>query len=565
MHSKMGVSVTERTCDWNTVNWRKANRMVRNLRRRIFRATQSGLLKKVRGLQRLLMRCYSNILVSVRRVTQTNKGKNTPGVDKLVVKTPRARGLLADYLTKFIPWKPYPTLRTYIPKSNGSKRPLGIPSIIDRCLQAIVKNALEPAWEAKFEGSSYGFRPGRSPHDAMAKIFITASPHRKKKWVVDADITGCFDNIAHYPLLKAIGNFPARKLIELWLKAGYMDNGAFHDTDMGTPQGGVISPLLANIALHGMEDALGLKYNYRGELKGKRAVVRYADDFLVFCETKEDAEKSVEILKTWLRERGLSLSESKTKIVHLNEGFDFLGFNVRHYAVTNTATGWKLLIKPSQKSVQGIRDKLRLLWLKSKSQSVSALIGKLNPIIRGWCNYFRIGVSVETFKKLDEWMFHREERYAKRMHPNKSDGWRQKRYWGKLNLDRDDNWVFGDKQTGQYLLKFQWSAIERHILIKGKSSPDDPSLREYWIERDNAQAKELLPSTQKIAYRQEFVCPMCGISLFNGEELHRHHIVPRHQGGKDTYSNLQLVHLFCHQQIHSNMKVETPEKEFPLW
>lgn len=501
------------------------------------------------------MRCYSNILVSVRRVTQTNKGKNTPGVDKLVVKTPKDRGILVEMLGILVKyaflWEPHPARRVYIPKPNGKQRPLGIPSIIDRCLQAIVKNALEPAWEALFERTSYGFRPGRSQHDAIGKIYLIARPNKTKKWVVDADIKGCFDNIAHEPLLKAIGNFPGRKLIHLWLKAGYVDNRAFHDTPAGTPQGGVISPLLANIALHGMEEALGVKYDNRGELKGKRAVVRYADDSVVFCETKEDAEEAVIVLNNWLRERGLTLSKEKTRIVHLKEGFDFLGFNIRHYAVTNTETGWKLLIKPSQKSVQEIRDKLRQNWQKLNSQDVKAIIGKLNPIIRGWCNYFRIGVSSETFSKLDYWMFHREHRYAKRMHPKKSDGWRTERYWGKLNLNRDDNWVFGDKHTGQYLLKFQWSAIERHTLIKGKSSPDDPNLKEYWEKRNKAKAKELIPSSQKIAKRQEFVCPICGESLFNGEDTHLHHIVPRHQGGKDTYSNLQLVHMFCHQQIHS--------------
>lgn len=272
---------------------------------------------------------------------------------------------------------------------------------------------------------------------------------------------------------------------------------------------------------------------------------------MVFCETKDDAEKSAEILNLWLGKRGLSLSQEKTRIVHLKEGFDFLGFNIRHYPVSNTATGWKLLIKPSRKSMQEIQDKLRQIWLKFNSQNVKAIIEKLNPIIRGWANYFRIGVSSEAFNKLDHWMFQREDRYAKRMHPKKPDDWRKKRYWGKLNLKREDKWVFGDKHSGNHLTKFSWSEIERHILIKGRSSPDDPSLKEYWYERNKAKAKELIPSYQKIAKRQEFVCPMCNESLFNGEEIHKHHIVPRHQGGKDTYSNLQLVHLFCHQQIHS--------------
>jgi RNA-directed DNA polymerase len=439
----------------------------------------------------------------------------------------------------------------YIPKSNGKKRPLGIPSIIDRCLQAIVKNALEPYWEALFEGSSYGFRPGRSAHDAISKIYSIARPNKTKKWVVDADIKGCFDNIAHVPLMKAIGNFPARKMIQQWLNAGYMEKGTFYETNMGTPQGGIISPLLANIALHGLEKALGVTYNYRGELNSKRAIVRYADDFVVFCETEEDANKTVSTLSEWMNNRGLSLSEEKTKIIHLKKGFNFLGFNIRHYAVTNTKTGWKLLIKPSKKSMQELRNKVKQIWLVNKSQNVDALISKLNPIIRGWANYYRIGVSSEAFSKIDNWMFFREKRYAKRMHPNKSDGWRKKRYFGKLNLDRNDNWVFGNKQTGTHLLKFSWFKIERHILVKGTSSPDDPKLGQYWEKKEKEQLSNLVPSYQKIAKRQDYKCPMCNESLFNGETLHCHHLVPRHQGGRDIYSNLQLMHFYCHQQIHA--------------
>jgi RNA-directed DNA polymerase len=551
MQSVRNANVTERTTQWNRVNWRKANKVVRRLRQRIFKATRYGNLKLVRNLQRLLMRSYSNILVSIRKVTQINQGKNTPGVDKLVVKTPAARGLLVDILTKFIPWKPYPTRRVYIPKANGKKRPLGIPSIIDRCLQAIVKNALEPYWESKFEGISYGFRPGRSPHDAIGKIYLIARPNKTKKWIVDADIKGCFDNIAHEPLMKAIGNFPAKKLIHLWLKAGYVDKGAFYETETGTPQGGIISPLLANIALHGLEKALGIKYDNRGQLISKRAIVRYADDFVVFCETKDDAEQSVEILKNWMKDRGLTLSDEKTKIVHLTKGFDFLGFNVRHYPVSNTKTGFKLLIKPSQKTMQNVRNKLRQVWLENKSRNVDYLIDKLNPIIRGIANYLRIGVSSETFSNLDSCMYTREKRYTKRMHPNKSSKWREKRYWGRLNLDRMDNWVFGNKESGKVLLKFSWFNIERHTLVKGTSSPDDPELRQYWVEREKNKSKTLEPSNQKIAKKQDYLCPVCHESLFNGETLHRHHITPRHQKGKNNLANLQLVHYYCHQQIHS--------------
>jgi len=300
MQSARNVTGTERPTDWNAVNWRQTYRNVRNLRQRIFRATQAGEWAKVRDLQRLMLRSRSNTLVSVRRVTQINQGKRTAGVDKVVVKTPAARSDLVDHLMSYQPWKAKPARRVYIPKANGKMRPLGIPTVIDRCLQARVKNALEPSWEARFESSSYGFRPGRSAHDAIGKIYLLSRPNGKKQWVVDADIKGAFDNIDHEHLLTTIGEVPGRELIRQWLKAGYVSKGVFYDTEAGTPQGGVISPLLANIALHGMEQALGVTFNNRGEITGKRAVVRYADDFVVYCETKKDAETVIGILQDWL-------------------------------------------------------------------------------------------------------------------------------------------------------------------------------------------------------------------------------------------------------------------------
>src|SRR6266487_1078959 len=543
---------TEKQTDWNAMDWRKAHRTVRNLRQRIFRATQEGNLKKVRSLQKLMLKSYSNRLVSVRRVAQLNAGKDTPGVDKLILKTPTARGKMVDTIAHYTLWKAKPARRVYIPKANGKSRPLGIPVIVDRCLQSMVKNALEPSWEARFESISYGFRPGRSCHDAIAKIYLLARPNKTKKWILDADIKGAFDNISHNHLLKAIGPVPGKELIKQWLKAGYVEHGEFHATEQGTPQGGVASPLLANIALHGMEEAIDVKYDYRGQIVGKRAIVRYADDFVCFCETREDAEQVQKILVEWLKERGLTLSEEKTRIVHLTEGFDFLGFNIRQYPAPQTAkTGWKLLIKPSKESVHKMQKKLKDLWNKVQGTSVQVVLGTLNPVIRGWANYFRTAVAKEIFSSLDRWMFYKTDRHTRRMHPNKSKDWRHRKYWGRFNLDRLDPWVFGDKQTGGYLIKFSWFPIERHTLVKGTSSPDDPCLRDYWRKRQAAKARDLTFSKQKLANRQKGRCLQCGESLFNDEELQVHHLLARSRGGKSTYSNLALVHLFCHQQIHA--------------
>jgi len=540
-----------RRTDWDAIDWRQAQRLVHNLRQRIFRATQAGAFRKARSLQKLMLRSFSNILMSVRRVTQVNAGKSTPGVDKLVVKTPAARAELVDQLATFQPWCAKPVRRVYIPKSNGKLRPLGIPTVMDRCLQAMVKNALEPEWEARFEGSSYGFRPGRGCHDAIAKVYLLGCPHRRKRWVVDADIQGAFDNIDHGFLLRALGAVPGRELIRQWLKAGVMEEGVYHETPLGTPQGGVISPLLLNVALHGMEAALGVKHNQRGEIAGKRAVVRYADDFVVFCESQEDAlHVQSTILPAWLAERGLTLSAEKTHVVHLTAGFDFLGFNIRHHAAPRTTrTGHKLLIRPSKKSVVGLRDRLRAAWLDLHGHSLDTVLWRLNPIIRGWANYFRTAVASETFQRLDDWMHCRAKRYARRTHPRKPNHWLKERYWGRLNPSRQDRWVFGDKHTGRHLLKFSWFKIKRHVLVQGRASPDDPSLREYWWTRQKVNTHHLTQGDVDLADRQDWACPICGMALINGEPLERHHVTPRCESGPDAPSNRALVHLYCHQQL----------------
>lgn len=542
--------------DWNSVNWRKANRQVRNLRRRIFRASQAGDWKTVHRLQKLMLRSYANRLISVRRVTQLNHGRYTPGVDRVVVKTPQARGELVDTLRCYQPWRAHPVRRVYIPKAKGKRRPLGIATIQDRVLQAMVKNALEPSWEARFEGASYGFRPGRGCHDAIAKIYLLACPHRRKKWVVDADIEAAFDTISHQHLVRTLGPTPGRELIKQWLRAGYVDQGVFHSTLAGTGQGAVISPLLLNIAMHGMERSLGIQYDQQGWIRGGRALVRYADDLVVFCETQQDAEAARKTMPEWLAERGLRLSEEKTRIVHLTEGFDFLGFNVRQYpAPTTSRTGYKLLITPSKVSVARMREKLRTEWRAVRGSSVMEVLRRLNPIIRGEANYFRTVVASDTFRQLDAWMFWRGRRYVVRRHPHKSWRWRRARYWGRLHPTRKDHWVFGDKRTGAYLLKFSWFPIERHIMVRGTASPDDPALQDYWVERQKAKVTLLAPAKGRLALRQNGVCPLCGDTLFNGEELQTHHMVPQGKGGTDDEANLLLLHLYCHQQRHAGRRL----------
>jgi RNA-directed DNA polymerase len=536
--------------EWHAIDWKQVYRMVKNLRQRIFRASRENDLKTVRSLQRLMLRCRANVLESVRRVTQVNQGKSTPGMDHVVVTTPEERTELCRTLSQFELYKIHPVRRVYIPKRKG-KRPLGIPTIADRCVQAMVKNALEPFWEARFEGISYGFRPGRGCHDAIEKIFCLVRPNTNRPWILDADIEGAFDNIGHRTLQVAIGNFPARELIKQWLKAGYVEDEVFHPTEAGCPQGGIISPLLLNVALHGMEQALGGHYTSVGTFRGKCALVRYADDSAVFCPSKEEAIEAQAMLTEWLGKRGLRLSETKTQIRHITEGFDFLSFHIRHYPAPNSSrSGCKLLIKPSQDAIQQLKRKLKGRWRKHLDSPPVALINEMNPLIRGWSNYFRIGVASEVFTDLDNFMYHRAQRYMKRRHPLKSGRWRTDKYWGQPP-GHCDRWVFMDKSRHATLRKFAWTKIVRHRLVPKNYSPDDPDLQDYWRQR-RSRTTAADYRYRQLFQRQNGLCPVCRQYLENGEETHIHHVLPKKHGGTDDLVNLRLVHLNCHRQIHSS-------------
>jgi len=569
---------------WDRVDWHAVEGEVRRLRQRIFKAAQEGDLAKVRSLQKLLLRSRSNTLLSVRQVTQRNAGRKTAGIDGEVALTSESRADMAVRVHQSIQtWKPRAVKRVYIPKAgNAAKlRPLGIPVLIDRCHQARVRNALEPEWEARFEPRSYGFRPGRSCQDAIGAIYTSChGPLAKRLWALDADLAAAFDKISHDHLLSAIGSFPAREMIRDWLKAGVFEPGkGFAPTGEGTPQGGVISPLLMNVALHGLEEAAGVRYQtagvHAGETKpGSPILVRYADDLVVLCNSQEQAEQVKVQLAGWLTPRGLAFNEGKTKIVPLSQGFDFLGYNVRRYHQ-------KLLIKPSEAALRRIRKRLATEMRALRGSNVMAVLAKLGPVIRGWAAYYRGVVSSRLFSGLDHYLWQLLYKWATWSHPNKPKSWIVDRYFGKLNKFRNDNWVFG-RDSDAYLIKFSWTSIVRHVMVKAGSSPDDPGLTEYWAERRKRVKPPLDDYTLRLLTRQDARCPLCGDHLLTADQPPQspdqwerwwlqvtrkaiaasyltHHGGPGSPDGKQT----RLVHASCHRGLKARQRKEPAQPTCP--
>lgn len=534
--------------DWQTLPWRAYQRNVYRLQKRIYQAARRGDTKRVHTLQRLLLHSWSARCLAVRQVTQENRGKRTPGVDGIASLTPQQRVALAHQLRYLGNWTAQSIRRVYIPKpGTNEKRGLGIPVMADRAMQALVKQALEPEWEAKFESNSYGFRPGRSAHDAIEAIFITIC--RKPKYVYDADISKCFDRINQKALLEKLDAIhPIQRLVKEWLEAGILDKGELVFPEAGTPQGGVISPLLANVALHGLETAVE-----RMSKKYSIIVCRYADDFVILCEDLDTLRTAIDCTETWLAEMGLQVKASKTRLTHTlnkfegNVGFDFLGFTIRQYPVGQYRTrtyrgkpGFKTIITPSSKSVKRHNTVTRDIVHQHIGVPQAALISRLNPKIRGWTLYYRTSVAKRVFNKLDNHMYSKLARWAQRRHPRKSRAWCYHRYW-KRQITRAR---FSDGKST--LINYTDMLIVRHVKVRGDKSPYDGDWA-YWSERLSKDPTRPTRIT-KLLKQQHGKCEYCGLHFTTEDVMEVHH---RDGDRKNNwYANLVLLHAHCHDQIH---------------
>lgn len=527
---------------WKSINWNEAEIYVNRLQVRIAKATQDKKWNTVKRLQYLLTHSYYAKALAVRKIT-TNKGKNTSGVDKELWSTPasKMRGVLSLTDKNY---KAKPLRRVFIEKKGKkAKRPLGIPCMYDRAMQALYALALDPVAEVTADTKSFGFRKGRSCHDACEYIFTALSRKISAEWVLEGDIKGCFDHISHEWLIE---NIPMDKsVLKQFLKAGFVFGNELFPTDDGTPQGGVISPILANMALDGMQKMLADRFHTnrlgRVDLRFKNAhklnLVRYADDFIITAATKEIAEEAKELIRAFLKTRGLELSEEKTEITHINDGFDMLGWTFRKFK-------GKLIVKPSKKSIKNFVASLSETILKrGKAWKQEVLIEKLNQQIRGWANYHQSVCASEAFAHIDYVLYELLWRWAKRRHPHKGRWWVSLNYWHRRG---NRNWVFSTED--KELLRVDHISIVRHTKVRIDAIPYFDT--QYFLDRKFEHGMKRLSGRFKLIWKnQKGCCYHCGMPMEISDDREIFFKVAKSVGGKDEVPNMAYVHKSC-QQIY---------------
>ena len=543
--SKQAAAIPTQPEQWHQINWRQAHSGVKRLQVRIAKAAKEGNWRKVKALQRLLTRSFNGKAIAVKRVTQ-NQGSRTAGIDGVRWNTPTAKWEAINKL-KRRGYQAKPLRRINIPKANGKLRPLGIPTMKDRAMQALYLLALEPVSETLADKHSYGFRQGRSTADAIEQCFIALSRKHSSQWVLEGDIKGCFDHIDHEWLMDNV--LVDREILRKWLKSGFIKDHTFYGTKEGTPQGGIISPTLANIALDGLEKVLHDHFgrpNTKKSYKHKVNYVRYADDFIITGISKELLENEVKPLVVgFFKERGLSLSEEKTLITHIDRGFDFLGQNVRKY-------NGKLLIKPSAKNISTFLSDVRETVKGMKGCKQSYVIHKLNPKIRGWANYHRSIVAKETFKRVDYEIWKLLWQWSKRRHGNRKSRWVKNRYFYTIDNRKWQFAVLDKEKAPLVLFKACDVKIKRHLKIKADANPFDLEWESYFEKRWQLRwflQKANNRKTASLWMKQEGNCLHCLQPLDNDWEIH--HLIYRMYGGGDQLANLSLLHSNCHRQVHS--------------
>ena len=533
---------------WESIDWAKARTYVKKLQMRIVKAQKEGHYSKVKSLQWLLTHSFYAKALAVKRVT-INQGKRTAGVDHELWQTPQAKFKAISKLNRR-GYTPKPLRRVYIPKKNGKMRPLGIPTMTDRAMQTLYKFAVEPIAETYADPNSYGFRTGRSLHDAIEQCFTDLNKGKSPQWILEGDIKGCFDHISHEWLLE---NIPMdTQILYKWLKCGFIETRKLFPTEEGAPQGGTISPLLMNMTLDGLERVLRERFPARRKENGKTLFykvnfVRYADDFIITGESPELLKNEVlPIVRAFLAERGLQLSEEKTLITHIDDGFDFLGKNIRKY-------NGKLLIKPSKASIKSFLQKVRSIIKGNKSTKQETLIRKLNPVIRGWVNNQRYVVSSEVFGRVDYEIYKCLWQWAKRRHKKKGRKWIARKYWHHIG---NRQWTFSaplDRETpngAPLYAKLEYATDTKIIRFKkivAEANPFDEKWMDYFEEREG---EKMLNSTKgrekliRIFRKQQGFCPVCGDAI-NSDTGFRVH-TPTGRGARKI-----MVHPECHQRIHS--------------